>query len=314
MDSDKKLESFNNADNNIYEIFSSVINNFSPPKNVTDCIYPFSNENIYEGIRDLNLQGKSVCTVGSSGDQVLNALFLGADDITLIDGNPLAQYYTELKIASIKGLAFHDCLDYFTSENLLNYKYYSKISHYLSNESKYFWDSIILETNDENHHDIIKQFVFHTSNDDVITRKVLTDIGRNLQPFFNNPEDYYTLKHILLNENYQIKYKTGMFIDFDKILGDGKFDLIMLSNIYDYTYQDNFPNIVNTLIKNHLNQNGTIQLTYLFTATEDTSLGRLLFLTSLKGKFPNLTIYEKVMPGYFKIPDAHVFGKYDCME
>jgi hypothetical protein len=110
-----------------------------------DRIYPFSNENITESLEDIDLEGKSVITVGSSGDQVLNAILKGATNITLIDGNPLARYYVELKIAAIRNLEYTECLSFLTAKNILSYKYYQKISHDLSDEAKIFWDSIMLE-------------------------------------------------------------------------------------------------------------------------------------------------------------------------
>lgn len=50
-------------------------------------LYCFTTENINEYIDRFNLEGKSLLTVGSSSDQVLNAHFLGCNDITLIDIN-----------------------------------------------------------------------------------------------------------------------------------------------------------------------------------------------------------------------------------
>ena len=52
-----------------------------------DNLYSFTTENINGYINKFDLKDKSLLTVGSSSDQVLNAHFLGCNDITLIDIN-----------------------------------------------------------------------------------------------------------------------------------------------------------------------------------------------------------------------------------
>ena len=51
-------------------------------------IYPFTTENISGYINYFDFQNKSLLTVGSSFDQVLNAYMCGVRDITLYDINP----------------------------------------------------------------------------------------------------------------------------------------------------------------------------------------------------------------------------------
>ena len=48
-------------------------------------VYHCSNERLNAYFKDLKLKGSRIATVGSSGDQVLNAIFYGAKDITLIE-------------------------------------------------------------------------------------------------------------------------------------------------------------------------------------------------------------------------------------
>ena len=299
-----------NTTSALYQVFSYILQDKEHPSHVMDKIYPFSNENIYGGISHFDLKDKKVCTVGSSGDQLLNALLLGAKDITLIDGNQLSRYYTELKIASIKGLSCYDFLDYFTRENLLNHKYYSKISHLLPPDVQQFWDTIILETNQENNSEMIRQFVFGTRE---VFNTYTFAIGKKLQPYFNNVDKFYQLKNILLNGDYQIKYKTGLIEDFDSILEDEKFDLIMLSNIYDYCDNDIFIEAIKDLTNNHLNSGGIIQLNHLFSVYRPKVIEDFILL--LQEEIPNLKIFGKTIPGHFGVPDTHILGEknYNCM-
>ena len=67
-----------------------------------------ANEKLNAYFKDLNLKGSRIATVGSSGDQVLNAIFYGAKDITLIDANIFTRAYFEYKTAMIKNLNFDE--------------------------------------------------------------------------------------------------------------------------------------------------------------------------------------------------------------
>ena len=64
-------------------------------------IYSFTNENISSYIPFFDLKNKSLLTVGSSCDQVLNASYSGCEDITVCDVCSLTKYYYYLKIASL---------------------------------------------------------------------------------------------------------------------------------------------------------------------------------------------------------------------
>ena len=64
-------------------------------------IYSFTTENIAGYIDYFDLNNKKLLTIGSSGDQILNAFYNGARDITLFDINEYAKYYVYLKISAI---------------------------------------------------------------------------------------------------------------------------------------------------------------------------------------------------------------------
>ena len=64
-------------------------------------IYTFTTENISGYLEYFDLKDRKLLTVGSSGDQVLNASFYGAKDITLYDINSFSKFYLYLKIAAI---------------------------------------------------------------------------------------------------------------------------------------------------------------------------------------------------------------------
>lgn len=62
-----------------------------------DRVYPFTTEKIDGYFKYLDLEDKSVLTVGSSGDQALNALTMGAGRVVLFDINPSTEKFYKLK-------------------------------------------------------------------------------------------------------------------------------------------------------------------------------------------------------------------------
>lgn len=60
-------------------------------------IYPFTTECISGYMEDLNVGGKSVLTVGSSGDQAYNAYLYGASNVTVYDINKNSKSFIDVK-------------------------------------------------------------------------------------------------------------------------------------------------------------------------------------------------------------------------
>ena len=56
-----------------------------------------------------------------------------------------------------------------------------------------------------------------------------------LSEFYTDKQSYDNLRNILLEGNYTIDYKVADYFDFSKTL-KGKYDFIMLSNIYIVSY------------------------------------------------------------------------------
>ena len=57
-----------------------------------DLIYKFTTENISGYIKEFNLKNRSLLTVGSSGDQAINANFYGCNYVTVVDLNRYTKY------------------------------------------------------------------------------------------------------------------------------------------------------------------------------------------------------------------------------
>ena len=113
-------------------------------------IYPFATENVNGYMNCFDLKNKSLLTVGSSGDQILNAYNKGCRDVTLIDVNPFAPFYIYLKIAGILSLDYQEFMEFFfkyigmeTNYKRYNIDLFNKLSNNLKSldyESYYFFN------------------------------------------------------------------------------------------------------------------------------------------------------------------------------
>lgn len=231
-------------------------------KEIKSKVYHCSNERLNAYFKDLKLKDSRVATVGSSGDQVLNAIFYGAKDITLIDANIFTKAYYEYKVAMIKNLDFKTFTHHLGRFSMFNWKTYSKISHDLSNKTKQFFDELMLNQ-DDNGHDydegyltdsLIRNNLFHTPCTDH------DSVQENL--FYNNEKDYLKLKELLIKNDFELKFINAELKEFPSKL-KGEFDFIFLSNIYDYVDTNVFLKILNKLHKK-IKVGGKIQYHYEF--------------------------------------------------
>ena len=102
-------------------------------------IYPFTSENIAGYMKGLDLTDKKVITVTGSTDHILNAVLLGATEITTFDINPLTKHYMDLKIGAIKNLSYEEFIEFLLFESNTNLDYNIISSLDICNESKLFW-------------------------------------------------------------------------------------------------------------------------------------------------------------------------------
>lgn len=218
-------------------------------------IYPFTTENIKGYMSNLDLKDKSIITVGSSADQVINSFLYGSKDITLFDINPFTKYYFELKKAGILLLEFNSFYEFFSNNiNSFNIKTYSLLRNNLSKETKLFWDSLFnsydsyffrdkLFSKDER---ALKTLVKYNPYMDEINYNILKTTIDSLNPIFINSS---------LNE---IKSKVVR-----------KYDYVFLSNISSYLRlytKENISKFINTIkdLTNILNKSGSIYLAYIY--------------------------------------------------
>ncbi len=214
--------------------------------------YPFSNEQLNKIFRHWNSRGNRVLTVGSSGDQLLNAIYYGARDITVLDANLYAKPYIDYKIAAIKNLTYSEIQLYFIlRKDPFRRKVYSRIFQDLPEDSQEFWGTIFMEQ--ENSDDTYSRIC---RKNDITTSEIQSS-------FFNSPECYKKLQRRLREGAYNIEFITAEFFDFAK-QAFGTYDTILLSNVYKYVSNRRFGIVVSDLYENHLRDGGVMQLHYEF--------------------------------------------------
>ena len=229
-------------------------------------IYPFTTENIAGYIDYFDLQDKSLLTVGSSGDQIINAAFKGAKDITLLDINPYAKYYYYLKTAGILELNLTDFNEFFRYNDYpkvfkYNKKVFDKASYKklkstlksLDNDSYLFWDELF----DMYQPDYIRFSLF--SNDEYGT-SVLGKSNLYLQSENTYDETKTKLKELrpeFINEDI---FKSNLTKNYDNI---------WLSNIACYLYQDKIKGMTDKF-SDKLAVDGKLLISYLYSIDMNT--------------------------------------------
>ena len=189
MIDDKEIEYYKDKDMNLpLEAFFSQT---SAINEAASRVYPFTNERLDKIFEHFDLKGKKVLTVGSSGDQIFYSLLGGSKDITLIDADIFAMPFVEYKMALIKAFDREEFNQLTYECQLYTIDTYRKITHYLSDEAKEFWDTIMLEQMDDSVYDEYREIVndFDDYNDGEI------DLFENLSRFVY--EDYPKFRFLL---------------------------------------------------------------------------------------------------------------------
>ena len=242
-----------------------VLNKLSLDSDLYMKIYPFATENVSGYIDLFDLKNKSLLTVGSSGDQILNSYYNGARDITLLDINPFAKYYINLKIAGIISLTYQEFQEFFFrwvgeyfNWDRFNIGLFSKLKNnlkYIDYDAYCFFNYIFSKYKREKISDYLM-------NDDETNSKVITGINNYLQ----SEENFNKLKKIL--KDISFKFINGDIFTYQSNI---KYDNIFLSNLCSipninlYIFRD----LLIKLRDNNLNIAGSILIAYLWNISYD---------------------------------------------
>lgn len=229
-------------------------------------IYPFTTENIAGYINEFDLKNKSLLTVGSSGDQAINAIFNGCKDISVLDINPYTKFYYYLKVASILSLNLNEFMRFLRfksypntfqdNKDIFNKESYNKLKSTLRSldyESYLFWNELFNKFNP------------------IIIRNNLFSTDENIDRIVSNCNLYLQDSIKYENTKNKIKNINPNFINGDlfKINLQKKYDSIWLSNIGTYLKEDLIKTMTDKVTKS-LNTNGNILISYLYKTNIDT--------------------------------------------
>ena len=244
-------------DNNLV-LAKEVLSKLCLKEDLYKRIYPFTTENINGYIDYFDLKNKSLLTVGSSGDQILNAYKNGCKDITLLDINPFSKYYINLKIASILSLNYQEFQKFFFKfiGNIVNNKRFNlEIFNKLSNnlkaidyDSYYFFDKIFHEYD-------MNRICDYLMLDDLTHSKLIKEFNN----YLHDEKSYNELKKNLKDISFKFIFE-NIFSFYSNL----KFDNIFLSNICTITPLIVLRDLLINLKNNNLNNNGSIQLAYIW--------------------------------------------------
>lgn len=256
-------------------------------------LYTMTTENIYGFLNKYDLRNKKILTVAGSGDQRLNAYLLGASEVTCFDINTLCDFQLKLKDSAIKSLDYDKFLKFFglTNSNIFDSNIFNELKTYLDDETYCFYDFIINKFYRGPRRAIYYDF----------------DNNINIQKKFNGYLDFDNYKELSsILDNKSINFINSSMDNLHEVLGNEKFDMILLSNISDYIHQmyssnhlERFREVIDKLIDN-LSLYGIIQVGYIYSRYkrgEDVS--NFHFNEIRNEVFPNYIFHSSFVDSYY---------------
>ena len=215
----------------------------------TSAIYKISNERIQDYYEYFRNRDKALMVI-ASGDQILDSILEGVREIDAFDISVFPKYFMYLKMAAIKALKREEYLDFFyeaTNRAEVYDDMYDRISEFLGEESKEFWDGLF---NFFDWQDIYNSTLFSSE-----PYMVATAISQNR--YLQTDEMYDLLRRNL--DDVVIRTYEGDIFEIASSLSE-PYDLVYLSNIFYYNDANDYKRLLGEL---KLTDNG-IALTYVY--------------------------------------------------
>jgi hypothetical protein len=226
----------------------------------------FSTENISGYLTSFDLQGKTILTVGSSGDHFINSYFYGAGDVVCFDVNIFEKYFSELKLAALRNLDFEQFKSFLfrSKENsrVLAFDTYKKMKQELSLPAQRFFDGNYkaFKTGAA----IRESEIFNNLFDEPQKK-----ISNN--PYLSDIVNFEKAKRAIVDK--ELRWIVSDVQELASKISE-KFDLIFLSNISDYShlmfkghdYLFKYREFVVSPLLEKLSSDGTIVFAYIYDA------------------------------------------------
>lgn len=236
-------------------------------------MYVYATENVAGYYQALVLKNKKVLAVCGSGDQVLNALYFGAEKVIGFDLNKRSEFITRLKITAILELNYNEFLEFFGEHKPnvgFNFILYKKIRISLDKPARKFFDSLYKKFN-YNGLKLVRSDNFR-QRDDFGHGSI-----KRINIYLRNARNYDYMKYILRNKGFRFIMEDATHISKNKMLRGKKYDLINLSNVPGYIvgsliksgYEDPIEEVYNSIFlrfKKSLSKRGKI-LFYIYSTS-----------------------------------------------
>lgn len=222
-------------------------------------IYRFTTENL-EYLQFLPVKNKEVLTVGGSYDHCIDLALLEAKSVENIDLNICAKYYAQLKNTALLYLDYNTFKEFLgNSDNIFNIQIFNQIKTLLPLEVELFFTQMLTKFNNNGQKMITSQYFHNRNHQDSLS----------LSLYLKNETHYLLAKESI--KKHQFLWHTQ---DINCHTNLKQYDLILLSNIADYSHKifDNnnhtvdFRDKIVLPLTKHLKPNGTIMFAYVFDA------------------------------------------------
>lgn len=227
-------------------------------------IYYNTTENLKSYMPILNGNYKSALLPTASGDHQLEAILSGISDITCFDINVLTKYFVKLKFEAFKNFNRDEYIK-FMYDNMLDFDMFGSFKNSLDDETRIFWEELYKNIDIEK----IRFCLFRLlgiEEKDIIGSDFSKYCVDNFTSYLNT--DNYKLVQDRLSK-VNIEYIDSNLLYLKEKLRH-KYDLINLSNIYEYINRliyfkgdKKFANVVYDMI-DFLNDSGKLLITYLY--------------------------------------------------
>lgn len=223
-------------------------------------LYLFATEDMRTYYKEFD-HPETFLTIGASGDQLLNAILLGAKRIDVFDSNPLSKRGCALKIEAFKSLTKKDFMKYYRrfSAGIFN-----RFSSNLSEQDSIFWNSLYDIKDGED-----------IARDLFVYKRLEPELIKKINPYLDD-ENYEKLKSMI--DGVEINYIDAPLYSLPSFLGNRLYDGITLSNIYEYlVFGENvnekevnvFYEFIMGEIYSRLTKGGKAMIAYLYAFNDD---------------------------------------------
>lgn len=261
----QKLPSIIEARKDAEEMIKGVVEGWDGHFGTYSRFYHIATEDSHTYINAMDSDFTTTFTVGSSGDQGIEASRRDAKDVYFFDINKSDIYFLTLKKVALSYLRRKDFLDFLIAENsgiIMEYNLYKKIEQQLPIPIRIFWERL---------YQFFQYNAYFMSEELFRSPRKHAKMARVVNGYYANNSTYYATQEKVKACRWH--FIESDFYDLDKNLKDGvTFDSIILSNIYEYLnfgYETSAENaqkyidFIKKVLLPRLKQNGKCMAAYL---------------------------------------------------